>query len=393
MAGDIPTSDPRTSTHACNLHQAIGGTATWRKLAEDFYGRVDSSPLLRPFFPGKTHRCAIEEFTAFLVQLFGGPSDDSQRRWWLSLRESHHRFKIRQEERAAWMENMNRTLDAAQLDEPVRSALREFFERSSAHVVNSGKSDPPVTPEPPGDPIRQEIAWRWEAQCALDEATACVRNGEAERAIALAESGILRDRFKLDRSVLTGFLATMIGSRDAAMLNFVQRKLEDDPGLAGQRYAGRTLLHVASGHGNLSMVKLLLRLGADPNAKDGGDHTPLYSLANGCRDSEGGSVVRTLVQAGAYVNAADGAKHCTALHMAARRGNVEIAEALLDCEAELDARDCLGDTPLRRSVNCDKSHVARLLVTRGADVHSIGNKGLTPLSAARSNRMKQILVR
>jgi hypothetical protein len=32
-----------------------------------------------------------------------------------------------------------------------------------------------------------------------------------------------------------------------------------------------------------------------------------------------------LVRAGADVNADDGVKHCTALHMAARRGHLEIA--------------------------------------------------------------------
>jgi ankyrin repeat protein len=139
------------------------------------------------------------------------------------------------------------------------------------------------------------------------------------------------------------------------------------------------------------MVELLLRLGADPNAHDGGSHTPLYCLANKYGGSDGGDVVRALAHSGANVNANDGVKHCTALHMAARRGNLEIAKALLDCRADIDARDSLGDTPLRRSVNCDKIRVASLLLQRGADVRSIGNKGLTPLQAARTRGMKQLL--
>jgi ankyrin repeat protein len=101
-------------------------------------------------------------------------------------------------------------------------------------------------------------------------------------------------------------------------------------------------------------------------------------------------VVRALVRAGAKVNACDGAKHCTALHMAARRGNVEVAEALLDCGADLEARVSLDETPLRRSVNCGKTGVAALLLSRGADLHSKGSKGLTPLLAARSAAMKQL---
>jgi ankyrin repeat protein len=77
--------------------------------------------------------------------------------------------------------------------------------------------------------------------------------------------------------------------------------------------------------------------------------------------------------------------------MAARRGSLEAAEVLLDCGAEIDARDSLGDTPLRRSVNCGRIQVASLLLERGADAHSAGSKGLTPLLAARTGAMKQLL--
>jgi ankyrin repeat protein/truncated hemoglobin YjbI len=384
MAEKLPSFD---------LHQAIGGTEGWRRLSVAFYSRVDRDPRLRPFFPGKTHHCAIEALTAFLVQLFGGPSDDTQRRWWLSLRESHLRFEIGQKERAAWMENMVKALDDVQIDKPLRSALREFFERSSAHVVNHEESSQgaPDSSELPGDAIRREIAWRWDTQLALDDAVAAVRNGESERAIAAAESSILRTRFERQPSLLAGLLAMMMGSRNAAMLRFARGKLTANPAIVRERYAGRTLLHEASAQGNLTMVKLLLRLGADPNAKDGGGHTPLYSVANECRESEGGSVVRALAQGGANVSANDGVKHCTALHMAARRGNLEIAEALLDCGADIEARDSLGETPLRRSVNCNKADVASLLLTRGADTRSTGSKGLTPLLAARTSGMKQLL--
>jgi len=182
-----------------------------------------------------------------------------------------------------------------------------------------------------------------------------------------------------------------MGSRKAAMLAYVQERITEDPALLQERYAGRTLLHQASAQGNLAMVELFLRLGADVHAKDGGSHPPLYSVANECGGPEGAAVVRALVQSGADVNASDGVKHCTALHMAARRGHVEIAEALLDCGAEIDARDSLGETPLRRSVNCNKIQVADLLLRRKANPHSIGSKGLTPLLAARSTAMKQLL--
>ena len=359
-----------------NLYQVMGGTEGCRKLSVAFYARVARDPVLRPLFPGKTMTCAIEEFSAFLVQFLGGPSEDAQRRWWLSLRESHLRFKIGQKERDAWMANMVKTLEEAQIEEPVRGALREFFVRSSAYVVNQGPA-PAVA-----DGMGGEMGRRWDAQRRLDETVAAIRSGDADRAMTLAE--------KCDGAVLAGLLALMIGSGNRRLLAFVQEKVTRDPTLAQERYAGRSLLHVAAGADNLALVELMLRLGADPDMAGRGGHTPLYCAGNE-RHAGGGSVVRALVRAGANVDANDGVKHCTPLHMAARRGNVEVAEALLDCGADIEARDSLGETPLRRAVNCNKTAVASLLLARGADKHSKGSRKLTPVLAARSSAMKEIL--
>ena len=375
-----------------NLYQAIGGAGVCRKLSTSFYARVARDPVLRPLFPGKTLKCAIEEFTAFLAQFLGGPSEDAQRRWWLSLRESHLRFKIGQKERDAWMKNMMQALDDVPIEESARRALGALFERSSAYVVNVGQ--PPVVADDGGGPssdIHQEISRRWSAQRTLDEVVAAVQRGAADRAISLAEGATSRTYVKGNRAVFAALLASMIGSGDDMMLDYVREKLLADPALAQERYSGRTLLHGAAAAGNLITVELLLRLGAEPGITDDGGHTPLYCLANECRMRGGAHVVRALVEAGASVDACDGVKHCTALHMAARRGHVEIAEALLDCGAGLEVRDSLGDTPLRRAVNCGKTDVAALLLGRGSDLHSKGSKGLTPLLAARTTAMKRLV--
>ena len=233
---------------------------------------------------------------------------------------------------------------------------------------------------------------RWEVHQAIEETVAAVRRGDGDRAVALAESPIVRAGFDRDRAAFVSLLALMSGSGEAAVEYFVRQKLLGDAGLVKERYAGgRTLLHGASGAGNLATVELLLRLGADPNARDQAGHTPLYSVGNECSAAGGGSVVRALVQAGANVDAHDGVKHSTALHMAARRGNVDVAEALLDCGADMEARDSKGETPLRRAVNCGKTEVAALLLRRGADLRSRGSRGVTPLEAARTAAMKTLL--
>jgi ankyrin repeat protein len=94
-------------------------------------------------------------------------------------------------------------------------------------------------------------------------------------------------------------------------------------------------------------------------------HTPLYSVANECASGTGPDIVRALVQAGADVNACGGVTRATALHMAARRGHIEIARALLDCGAAAEARDRKGNTPLERALNCRRRTVVELLKERG----------------------------
>jgi ankyrin repeat protein len=112
---------------------------------------------------------------------------------------------------------------------------------------------------------------------------------------------------------------------------------------------------------SLTTVELLLQLGADPNAFDGGRHTPLYSVGNECAGPDSADVVRALVRGGARVDARDGVTGSTALHMAARRGNAVAAQALLECGADKSLRDRRGDTPLQRALNCRKAHLAELL--------------------------------
>jgi ankyrin repeat protein len=153
----------------------------------------------------------------------------------------------------------------------------------------------------------------------------------------------------------------MIGSGNGALIEFVHERVTGEPVLIHQRYGSRTLLHWAAGAGSLSTVELLLRLGTDPNVLDGGKHTPLYCAGNECASAESAEVVRALVRAGAQVDAHDGVTGATALHMAARRGNAAAVMALLNCGADINARDRRGDTPLQRAINCKKAHVAELL--------------------------------
>jgi hemoglobin len=329
---------------------ALGGEAGCKRLSASFYARVGVDPLLRPLFPGKSLKCAIEEFAAFLIQFLGGDEEKTQRRWWLSLRESHARFRIGAAERRAWLKHMGETLEATPLDAAARTALRQFFGHSSSYVT--GKE----TAWPEDD----ELAERWAEQRVLDDAIAAIAAGRDHEATVLAP------RFVSRPSVFVGLLTRMVQSGRASLIGFVVDAVGRDASLAARRFAGRTLLHYASGAGCELVVASLLRLGADPGVRDGGGHTALYCVANECAFETGPDVVRALVRAGADVDACGGVMGATALHMAARRGYVEIARALLDCGAAIGAQDRKGVTPLERAVNCRRDAVVRLLSERGA---------------------------
>jgi ankyrin repeat protein len=83
------------------------------------------------------------------------------------------------------------------------------------------------------------------------------------------------------------------------------------------------------------------------------------------------AIVRLLVAAGADVNAAtEGPGHETALHWAASTDDVDVAEVLLECGADIEApgASIVGGPPLDDAVGYCCWRVAQLLVWRGARV-------------------------
>ncbi len=224
----------------------IGGEEGCRRLATDFYRRVQHHPSLRPLFPGKSLRCATDEFAAFLIQFLGGDEAQSQSRWWLSLRESHARFSITPAQRAAWWDLMSATLLAAGLDPRDTQALGEMFRHASKYVTGG----------PGPGPGADELSFRWAAQLALDDAVAAIAASNDSEALRLLP------RFAARPGVLTGLLARMTRTARPALVDAVCQALQANPALVAARFSGRTLLHLVAASGSVPVAGCLLALAA-----------------------------------------------------------------------------------------------------------------------------------
>lgn len=118
-----------------SVYDMIGSEEPFRKLVDAFYDKVEQDPVLRPMFPEDLEEGKHWQFL-FLVQFFGGPTRYMQERGHPRLRMRHFPFSINQEARDHWLEHMLTSIDDAEIQEPARSLMREYFERASTFVIN-----------------------------------------------------------------------------------------------------------------------------------------------------------------------------------------------------------------------------------------------------------------
>ena len=105
------------------------------------------------------------------------------------------------------------------------------------------------------------------------------------------------------------------------------------------------LIHSAK-NGTLSEIELLIKKGADVNAKDGSWSTPLHSAVKG----NNFEVVKLLISKGANVNAMTRHWYTTPLGYAVTQDNFEIVEFLVSNSADVNAQKS-GTTQLHAAAS------------------------------------------
>ena len=113
----------------------IGGEEPIQVIVDAFYDRVELDPVLRHMYPADLQPAKRHLFL-FLVQFFGGPARYSEERGHPRLRMRHFPFPIDRQARDHWLKHMLDAIDSAGIAEPARSQMRDYFDRSSAFLIN-----------------------------------------------------------------------------------------------------------------------------------------------------------------------------------------------------------------------------------------------------------------
>ena len=181
--------------------------------------------------------------------------------------------------------------------------------------------------------------------------------------------------------------ATNLKYNGGALLHFVRKAMSgihpDHPDRPDQMCGKSECSREADAH--LEGMELLLAAGADPNAIDSelgeGCSALHYAAHFGAADA-----AKVLLGAGANANAVDGIQW-TPLHHATEKASIEVAKVLLDAGANISLETQEGCTPLLQAAfnaqgNVQAAVLVKLLLDAGADVTTTNVAAMTALHLA-----------
>ena len=134
------------------LYEWDGGGEAFERLLNAFYDRVERDELLSPYFPGGVSRQHRDHVTLWWSEVFGGPSEYTEKLGGYHRMLGKHRdLAITPEERLRFVTLMSMAADDAQLpnDPELRSALMAYAGwgwRLARQNNQPGAEPPPEAP-------------------------------------------------------------------------------------------------------------------------------------------------------------------------------------------------------------------------------------------------------
>ena len=142
-------------------------------------------------------------------------------------------------------------------------------------------------------------------------------------------------------------------------------------------------LIVAASDGIPARAQELLNAGADVEARDNANGTPILWAARGGHTE----IVKMLLEHGANPNVVEhGNGNVTPLIWAASLDNIECVQMLLDHGADVNASTTQGNTALMKAAQNGTAGMVKLLLDHGADPSRSSYPGGTALEIAKANR-------
>ena len=123
------------SENQLSVYEMIGGEATFRRLVDSFYAKVEADEILRAIFPDDLEAGKEWQFL-FLMQYWGGPWRYAEERGHPRLRMRHAPYAINEDLRNRWVQYMLEAIDEIGIEEPARSQMREYFEQGATFMIN-----------------------------------------------------------------------------------------------------------------------------------------------------------------------------------------------------------------------------------------------------------------
>jgi hemoglobin len=116
-------------TETTTMYERIGGEDALRRAVDAFYSSVLKDPILQPLFgAGAAHH--VDHLTAFLAEVFGGPSRyTDELGGFATLLHAHRGLNITDEQRARFIALFDEAVGAQGLaaDDEIRSSLYDYI--------------------------------------------------------------------------------------------------------------------------------------------------------------------------------------------------------------------------------------------------------------------------